>query len=87
MQDMQQQQQQQQASMARSRQAPSQAGHLQQLRAEEARLMRELQGVRENMEVLQAQLHSAAQHTQSMSHQLDLVRRQLAQHSQPGPQV
>ena len=49
--------------------------------------MRELQMVRENMEVLQAQLHSAAQHAQGMSQQLDLVRRQLAQHSRHAPQV
>ncbi|KAK9844898.1 hypothetical protein WJX74_008346 [Apatococcus lobatus] len=77
----------QQQSAAHSRQAPSQAAQFQQLRNEEARLTREMQAVRENMEVLQAQLHSAAQQAQGVAQQLDLVRRQLSQQPQPASQA
>lgn len=38
-------------------------------------------------QVLQAQLHSAAQHAQGVSQQLDLVRLKLAQQPQPSSQV
>ncbi|KAK9868233.1 hypothetical protein WJX84_001520 [Apatococcus fuscideae] len=76
----------QQHSTAQQRQAAPTASHLHQLRSEEARLTREMQSVRETMEVLEAQLRSAAQHAQGVSQQLDGVRRQLAQQSQHVPQ-